>query len=230
MTETVLITGANRGIGLELVRQYLEDGWRVIAACRQPEKAHDLNGLASSGDLTVQPLDVSDPRQINNLRSVVGNDPVDVMINNAGVYGQKNGGFGKTDAAVWEEAFRINVVAVMKMMEAFADAVAAGNRRVIANMSSKMGSMGDNGSGGGYVYRSSKAALNAITVSAARDLENKGITVLALHPGWVRTDMGGPNALIDVRESVSGLRQVLDNVSPKQSASFLDYKGEIVPW
>ena len=152
------------------------------------------------------------------------------MINNAGVGGQKNGGFGKTDTAVWEETFRINVIAVMKMMEAFADAVAGSQHRIIANMSSKMGSMGDNGSGGSYVYRSSKAALNAITVSAARDLESRGITVVALHPGWVRTDMGGHNALIDVQESVSGMRRVIDGLKPEQSGGFLDYKGEVVPW
>lgn len=230
MTGTVLVSGANRGIGLELVRQYLQDGWQVFATCRQPEKARDLNALAETGDLTVQPLDVADARQIDNLRAVIGKTPIDVMINNAGVYGQKNGGFGKTDASVWEETFRINVIAVMKMMEAFADAVAAGNSKIIANMSSKMGSMADNNSGGSYVYRSSKAALNAITVSAARDLQGRGITVVALHPGWVRTDMGGPNALIDVQESVTGLRHVIDGLEPSKSASFLDYKGEIVPW
>lgn len=230
MMGNVLISGANRGIGLELARQYLQDGWRVFAACRQPEKAQELNGLAGQGDLTVQPLDVTDARQVQNLRSAVGNTPIDVLINNAGTYGQKGGNFGRTDADAWETAFRINVIAVMRMMEAFADAVAASEQKVIANMSSKMGSMGDNGSGGSYVYRSSKAALNAISVSAARDLEDQGIKVVALHPGWVRTEMGGPNALIDVQESVRGLRRVLAGLDREQSGRFLDYKGEIVPW
>ncbi|MDZ7736462.1 MAG: SDR family oxidoreductase [Gammaproteobacteria bacterium] len=229
MTETVLITGANRGIGLELVRQYVQDGWRVFAGCRQPEKAHDLNALASRGELIVQPLDVTDARQIENLRSAVGDTPIDVLINNAGTYGQKNGGFGRTDVVAWEEAFRINIIAVMRMMEIFANAVATGHG-IIANMSSKMGSMTDNTSGGSYVYRSSKAALNAITVSAARDLESRGITVVTLHPGWVRTEMGGPNALIDVHESVSGLRRVIAGLGPEQSGSFLDYRGETIPW
>lgn len=230
MMETVLISGANRGIGLELVRQYLQDGWRVFAGCRQPEKARDLNALAGQGELIVQPLDVTDARQIENLRSAVGDTPIDVLINNAGTYGQKNGGFGRTDAVAWEETFRINVIAVMRMMETFADAVAAAGHGIIANMSSKMGSMSDNTSGGGYVYRSSKAALNAITVSAAQDLESRGIRVVALHPGWVRTDMGGPNALIDVHESVSGLRRVIAGLGPEQSGSFLDYRGETIPW
>jgi len=230
MTQTVLITGANRGIGLELTRQYLADGWRVFATCRQPEKSQDLNALGETGDLTVQPLDVSDAKQRQNLRNVIGTTPIDVLFNNAGVYGQKNGGFGRTDPEIWEQTFRINVIAVMQMMELFADAVAASSRRVIANMSSKMGSMADNTSGGSYVYRSSKAALNAVTVSAARDLEEKGITVVALHPGWVRTDMGGSNALIDAQESVTGLRQVIDGLDLSRAGAFLDYKGTSVPW
>lgn len=230
MTGNVLISGANRGIGLELVRQYLQDGWRVFAGCRQPEQAHKLNGLTAHGDLTVQPLDVTNEQQVRNLRHVVGDSAIDVMINNAGTYGQKGSSFGQTDAAAWEDAFRINVIAVMRMMETFADAVAASQHRIIANMSSKMGSMGDNSSGGSYVYRSSKAALNAITVSAARDLGEHGIKVVALHPGWVRTDMGGQHALIDVETSVTGLRHVMAGLTAAQSGSFIDYKGEIVPW
>ncbi len=230
MTGNVLISGANRGLGLELVRQYLQAGWRVFAGCRQPEQAQELNALVGEGELTVQPLDVTNAQQVQNLRHVVGDTPIDVMINNAGTYGQKGSTFGQTDAAAWEDAFRINVIAVMRMMETFADAVAASQHRIIANMSSKMGSIGDNGSGGSYVYRSSKAALNAITVSAARDLEDRHIKVIALHPGWVRTDMGGRNALIDVETSVTGLRRVIAELTLSQSGSFIDYKGETVPW
>jgi NAD(P)-dependent dehydrogenase (short-subunit alcohol dehydrogenase family) len=232
MTETVLVTGANRGIGLELTRQYLHDGWRVYAACRQPERARELNELAETGagELIVQPLDVSSRIQIDNLRAVVGDTPLDILVNNAGVYGQKNGGFGATDTDVWLQTFRINVIAPMQIMEAFADAVAAGGRKLIVNMSSKMGSMTDNASGGSYVYRSSKAALNAITVSAAIDLGPRNITVVAMHPGWVLTDMGGPNALIDTMESVSGLRRVMDGLKPDDSGKFLSFKGEEIPW
>lgn len=232
MAGNVLVTGANRGIGLEFTRQYLDDGWQVFAACRQPEKARALNALAESagGRLTVQPLDVTSRDQIRNLRQVIGRTPIDVLINNAGTYGQKNGGFGQTDSEAWEQAMRINVIAVMQIMESFADAVAASERRIIVNMSSKMGSMGDNGSGGSYVYRSSKAALNAISVSAARDLASRDITVIAMHPGWVRTDMGGPNALVDAQESVTGMRRVIAGLDQKQSGSFLDYKGQVVPW
>lgn len=232
MTGNVLITGANRGIGLEFTRQYLDDGWQVFAGCRRPEQAGELNALAESagGRLTVQPLDVTNRQQIDNLRNVIGKMPLDVLINNAGTYGQKNGGFGHTDPGAWEQAMRINVIAPMQMMETFADAVAAGDRKIIVNMSSKMGSMADNSSGGSYVYRSSKAALNAVTVSAARDLAGRDICVVALHPGWVSTDMGGPNALIDARESVTGMRRVIAALALEQSGSFLDYKGQTVPW
>lgn len=232
MADSVLITGANRGIGLEFVRQFLTEGWQVYATCRQPERADALNRLAETtgARLQVQPLDVTNDRQIENLRALVGQAPLDILINNAGTYGQKNGGFGATDAKAWEQAMRVNVIAVMKMMEAFADSVARSQHRIIANISSKMGSMANNGSGGSYVYRSSKAALNAITVSAARDLISRGISVVALHPGWVRTDMGGPNALIDVEQSVTGLRQVIAALSPEQSGTFLDFKGQVIPW
>lgn len=232
MPEHVLITGANRGLGLEYVRQYLADGWQVTATCRQPEKAKELNVLteAAGGRLTVQPLDVVNYEQMDSLRASVGDAPVDVLINNAGVFGQKNGAFGTTDYAAWEETFRINVLAVMRMMETFVDAVAASHRKTIVNMTSKMGSLADNGSGGMYVYRSSKAALNAVSVSAARDLQDRGIQVIAMHPGWVRTDMGGPNGLIDAQESVSGMRRVIASLKPEQSGSFLDYKGQTLPW
>ncbi len=232
MAQHVLITGANRGLGLEYVRQYLADDWLVTATCRQPEKARDLNALAetAAGRLTVQPLDVTDDRQIDNLRASVAATPVDVLINNAGIFGQTRGGFGEIDYAAWEQAFRVNVMAVMRMMEAFADAVAASRQKTIVNMTSKMGSIADNGSGGMIVYRSTKAALNAATVSAAIDLGPRDIRVVALHPGWVRTDMGGPNALIDASESVTGMRRVIANLTPAQSGAFLDYKGQTVPW
>lgn len=232
MSETVLITGASRGLGLEFARQYLADGWEVYATCRTPEKASALNRLAETAgeQLRVQPLEVTDEGQIHNLRAALGSHPVDVLINNAGTYGQKNGGFGMTDAAAWEQAMRVNVIAVMKMMEAFVDSVAASRLKIIVNVSSKMGSMADNGSGGSYVYRSSKAALNAVSVSAARDLNARGVTVVALHPGWVRTDMGGTNALIDAEESVAGMRRVISNLKSEDSGRFVDFKGQDVLW
>jgi NAD(P)-dependent dehydrogenase (short-subunit alcohol dehydrogenase family) len=232
MPDRILVTGANRGIGLELVHQYLADGAEVIAACRDPERAPALNDLAgrTGGRLTVQPLEVTNSAHIANLRAVVGSGPLDILFNNAGVYGQKNGGFGRTDAGIWIETFRINVIAPMQIMEALADAVAAGRRRLIVNMTSKMGSMADNSSGGSYVYRSSKAALNAITRSAAVDLAERGIIVIAMHPGWVQTEMGGPHALISAAQSVSGIRRVLDRLTIADSGRFYGYDGKEILW
>lgn len=232
MTDTVLITGANRGIGLEFVRQYAAAGWRVFAGCRSPENAGSLLDLAQRypEQISVHPLDVTQGTQIGALRAAVGSTPIDLLINNAGTYGQKNSGFGSTDEALWLECMRINVIAPMKMMEAFADAVAASGQRVIASLSSKMGSISDNTSGGSYVYRSSKAALNAVMKSAAIDLRERGITAVILHPGWVQTDMGGPNALITVEESVTLMRKVLDGVQPADAGTFFDKDGTVIPW
>lgn len=232
MADTVLITGANRGIGLEMARQYAAAGWRVHACCRQPERALDLNRLAagSSGRLTVHPLDVTNAGQIAALPSILGDEPLDLLINNAGIYGQDDARFGNTDVRAWLQTFQVNAIAPLKVMEALVEPVARSRRRVMACMSSKMGSMADNRSGGSYVYRSSKAALNAVVMSAAVDLRHRGITVVALNPGWVKTDMGGPNAEIGVTESVGALRAILDGVGPSDSGRFIDVDGATIPW
>ena len=232
MAETVLVTGATRGIGLELARQYLQAGWRVHACCRRPEKAPELSRLAASADglLSVHPLDVTNPAQLAALPAVLGSEPLDILINNAGVYGQDDADFGNTDVAAWLETFHVNAIAPLKIMEALVEPIARSRRRVMACVSSKMGSMADNRSGGSYVYRSSKAALNAVVMSAAVDLRHRGITVVALNPGWVKTDMGGPNAEITVVESVSALRAILDRVGPADSGRFIDVDGTTIPW
>lgn len=232
MTDKVLITGANRGIGLEMARQYAADGWRVYACCRQPERAPALSRLAAdtAGRLSVHPLDVTNAAQVAALSAVLGDDSLDLLINNAGIYGQDDAGFGNTDVAAWLRTFEVNAIAPLKIMEALVDAVARSRRRVMACVSSKMGSMADNRSGGSYVYRSSKAALNAVVMSAAVDLRRRGIAVVALNPGWVKTDMGGPNAEITVTESVTALRALLDRVGPADSGRFIDVDGTTIPW
>jgi NAD(P)-dependent dehydrogenase (short-subunit alcohol dehydrogenase family) len=232
MTDKVLITGANRGIGLEMARQYAAEGWRVYACCRQPERAPALSRLAAdtAGRLSIHPLDVTNAAQVAALPAVLGDDSLDLLINNAGIYGQDDAGFGNTDVAAWLRTFEVNAIAPLKMMEALVDAVARSRRRVMACVSSKMGSMADNRSGGSYVYRSSKAALNAVVMSAAVDLRHRGIAVVALNPGWVKTDMGGPNAEITVAESVTALRTLLDRVGPADSGRFIDVDGSTIPW
>jgi len=226
----VLITGANRGLGLEFVRQYLADGWRVIACCRNPLGASALIALAaaSGGRLSIRELDVTDFSKIDQLAETLKAETIDLLINNAGYY--PHGSFGDNDYADWELAFRINVLAPMKMAEAFVDHVAASRLRKIATLSSKMGSIADNGSGGSYPYRSSKTAVNMVMKSLAIDLQPRGIAVITLHPGWVLTDMGGPNALITVTQSVTGLRKVIDQLTPQNTGRFVAYDGQEIPW
>lgn len=231
MSETILITGANRGLGLELTRQYANLGWQVLACCREPDNAVELGQLAASSDLVqVLELDVTRPDQIERLATALKDRPVDILLNNAGTYGQADARFGSTDPHRWLDAFAINTVGPMKVAEALLDNVLAGRRKVIASMSSKMGSITDNTSGGSYVYRSTKTALNMVMRSAAIDLRDRGAIVVLLHPGWVLTDMGGPNAEITVEESVRNLRRILDGLSAEDSGSFFDIDGSIIPW
>ncbi len=228
----VLITGTSRGIGLELVRQYLHEGWRVHATCRSPERALDLGRLAASnrGSISINPLDVTEQRHIDAMVAMLNGEPLDLLINNAGVLGPKHQGFGHTDADAWSYTFKVNAIAPLKMMEALADNLAASGNGVAATLSSRMGSIADNDGGGYYIYRSSKAALNAVLKSAALDLQSRGITVLALHPGWVRTVMGGPEAELDAVESVLRMRSLLDRVDSSHSGGFFGPDGEQIPW
>lgn len=230
---TTLVTGANRGIGLEFARQYAADGWRVLACCRNPEKADALNALAAQHPDTVQihALDVTAPAQIDRLAKALAIEAIDVLINNAGYYPESDGkGFGHTDCDEWTRAFQINTMAPLKMAEAFVSNVARSQRKIIATLSSKMGSVADNTSGGSYLYRSSKAATNMVVKSLALDLKGQGITAAVFHPGWVLTDMGGPNAMITVEQSVSGLRKVIGQLTPGDSGKFFNYDGVEIAW
>ncbi len=229
---SVLITGANRGIGLELARQYAKAGWRVYACCRDLSRAERLDLVATTyPNLTRHALDVTDAAQRAALARVLAGAPIDVLINNAGVYGSDAANrFGSTDEAEWLEVFRVNTIAPLKLVEQLLPNLMAGQRRVIANISSKMGSIDDNTSGGSYAYRASKAALNIVTKSLALDLSNTGIIAVVLNPGWVRTDMGGPQGELSTEESAAGLRVVIDDLRPSQSGGFFDVDGSPIPW
>ena len=229
---SVLITGTSRGLGLEFVRQYVQEGWRVYATCRSPERALELARLAGEhrDTLSLHPLDVSEPRHIRALQQVLAGEPLDLLINNAGVLGPKDQGFGHTDADAWLYTLRVNTIAPLKMIEAFADNLEAGGHKLAATVTSRMGSIGDNDSGGYYIYRSSKAAANAVVKSAALDLQERGITVVALHPGWVRTDMGGSEAELEAEQSVRLMRGVLERMEPGDSGGFFDLDGGAIPW
>ncbi|HEY3175426.1 MAG TPA: SDR family oxidoreductase [Candidatus Polarisedimenticolia bacterium] len=229
---TVLVTGANRGIGLELARQYATDGWRVHACCREPGSARELDLLqrASGGRVIPHRLDVTDAARIHALAAQLAGQPIDILLNNAGVYGTQGESFGNLAESDWIEVLRVNTLAPFRMAEAFVEHVAASGMKLFATISSKMGSIDDNTSGGRYAYRSSKAAVNMVTRSLAVDLRGRGITAVVLNPGWVRTRMGGAGAPLAVEESVGRIRAVLDRVTPAQSGQFLDHDGSVIPW
>jgi NAD(P)-dependent dehydrogenase (short-subunit alcohol dehydrogenase family) len=226
-----LITGANRGLGLEFVKQYLADGWRVFAACRTPAEASELSALAegSEGRVSVHRLDVSDLDQVGALGDELGGETLDVLVNNAGTFGDR-GGFGQINYPVWETTFRANTLGPVRLAEVLIGALERGDQKVIANITSKMGSIDDNGSGGEYVYRTTKAALNMATKSLAIDLGRRGVKAVVIHPGWVRTDMGGPAAPLGAAESVAGMRAVVAGLKPADSGRFLNYDGSEIPW
>ncbi|HYE36403.1 SDR family oxidoreductase [Methylocaldum sp.] len=229
---TVLVTGANRGIGLEFCRQYAEAGWKVLACCRRPEKASDLNGLAvHHPSVSIHQLDLGSFDQIDALAHALASESIDVLINNAGIYGDSSrNALGALDYEHWARVLKINALAPVKMTEAFLPHLLRSERKLVAAITSLMGSMGDNTSGGSIMYRSSKAALNAAMKSLSIDLEDRGIGVLILHPGWVKTDMGGSNAPTSPVESVAGLRRVIDGFGSGDSGRFLDFRGRELPW
>jgi len=227
---SVLVTGANRGLGLEFCRQYAAAGWRVFATCREPEDATALAELANRFPLlSLHALDVANFSQIEALSAELAGESCDLLLNNAGIYPDDNG-LGKLNYQAWSQAFWVNTMAAVKMAEAFLPQVERSEGKLIAAVSSLMGSMSDNTSGGSYLYRTSKAALNAAYKSLSIDVRSRGVGVLILHPGWVRTDMGGKNALIDADESVAGMRAQLDAFTLKKSGCFIRYDGRIAPW
>ncbi len=229
---TVLITGANRGLGLEFCKQYSAKNWQVIACCRCPETADALKQLSQQdNDLVIHSLDLADFNQINALPQKLDVEKIDVLINNAGVYGDKAGqGLGNIDYQAWQDSLQINVQAPVCMIEMLLPKVKKSDKKLLVSISSLMGSMADNTSGSSYLYRSSKAALNAVMKSIAIDLKSLGVGVITFHPGWVLTDMGGPNALITSEMSVRGMIEQIDQFEMRLSGSFIKYDGTELPW
>lgn len=224
---TILVTGANRGIGLEFVRQYARDGASVIACCRNPDKADTLKAVP--GDVRVLALDVADSASVARLAAALQNQPIDILINTAGVYGPTRQSANDTDFEGFVETLRINSLAPLMVAQALRPNLMAGRDRKVAVLTSKMGSISDS-SGGVLAYRASKAALNMIMHGVAQAWAKDGIAVAILHPGWVQTDMGGPGALITVEESVKGLRARIAELAPRNSGRFLDYQGKEIGW
>jgi NAD(P)-dependent dehydrogenase (short-subunit alcohol dehydrogenase family) len=233
----ILITGANRGLGLEFAKQYAEAGWSVLATCRDPAAATDLQALrAAHPALELHPLDVADFATIDRLAAQLAGRPIDVLLNNAGVFGPKTWAdqdprqdFGSMDYDIWAEVLRVNLMAPMKMAEAFVAHVAASAQKKIVAISSTEGSS-PNAKGGIYAYRTSKAALNMLMQNLAPDLAPRGIVTAAFCPGWIRTRMGGERAPLEAPPSIAGLRRVIDGLTPERSGKFWLWDGSALPW
>ena len=228
---TVLITGTNRGIGLEFAKQFIARGDTLLATCRDIASATELDRLKVNNEkLQIFELDVSSQESMESLPEKLEGQAIDIFINNAGVYGPRDSEFGNVSTGEWAKVFQINAKAPMILTQLLIENLHDGFEKKLIYISSKMGSIDDNKGGGSYVYRSSKAALNAVAKSIAVDLGNSGYSVAVLHPGWGQTDMGGPNALIDTGTSVSNMINVIDNLNTQNSGSFFNYDGVIIPW
>nr|WP_234704974.1 SDR family oxidoreductase [Sinorhizobium meliloti] len=223
---TVLITGASRGLGQELARQYAAAGWQVIACVRQPSARDGETGIER------RILDVTDARSMAALAESLGEQPIDVLINNAGVRGD-TGGLSTVRREDFLEVMRVNALAPILIVQALLRNLLAGGDRIVANISSRAGSLAEgtlDDDEGDYAYRCSKAALNMATVKLAQDLRPHRVTVLSLHPGWVRTDMGGHQASVPVAESAAGLKAIIDRAGLAESGSFRAFDGRTVSW
>ena len=226
---TVLITGANRGLGYEFVKQYSENEFEVLACCRNRNNAKELKELAeTSNKIRVYELDVGNVKAIKSLSQQLQNEKIDVLINNAGIY--RSSTVGNINYDEWVESFKVNTIAPYQIVENFLNQIMNSDLKKIVSITSKMGSIDDNTSGGSYIYRSSKTALNSMMRCLTHDLKNQGVATLTLHPGWVRTDMGGPGGWIDSFESVQGMIKQIDKLTIDDSGNYLDYAGKSINW
>lgn len=234
---SMLVTGANRGLGLEMVRQFGADGWRIYACSRAPNGSDDLSRLAadSAGAISVHQLDVGNPDEIRSLASELKGHAIDMLVNNAGILGHpieaaEPGAFGTLDYGVWDQVLEINTLAPMRVTEAFVDHVAASDHKLLFFMSTHMGSITDLAASDLLPYRSSKAALNLLVKALSIDLAPRGIRTLAVHPGWVSTDMGSAAAPVTPPDSIAGIRAVVAAYGADQTGQFYQYDGKELPW
>lgn len=223
---TILITGAGRGLGLEFARQYAGDGWKVIATVREPKAGSALAALGKSVEIHL--ADMADRKSIAGLAKGLKGAPIDVLICNAGIY-PRGASFGHTDYDAWEEAMRVNVFGPQAVAEVLIENVIRSDLKRIVMMSSRMGSITHN-DGEDHIYRSSKAALNQVMKGMAADLADRRVTVIAVSPGWVKTDMGGSGAPLTAEPSIKGLRKVIAGMTPKKSGKFFSYDGSEIEW
>jgi NAD(P)-dependent dehydrogenase (short-subunit alcohol dehydrogenase family) len=221
---TILVTGCDTGLGVEFARQYAADGHRVIATCLDPSAAKETNAIG--GNIELVKLDITDHAAIEALAQKLSKDAIDILLNNAGI-GRPHPPFGETDYPFWRTILETNLIGPMKMAETFVEHVARSELKSMAFVSSRMGSIALNNSGGSYSYRSSKAGLNMIVKTLAVDLAHRHICVLALHPGWAATE---PGARVPVAESVAGMRGVIHRAGRHHTGSFMTYHDQPLPW
>jgi len=233
----VLITGANRGLGLEHTRQYLAKDWEVLACCRTPSQADELNTLADEyKSLKIYQLDVINHEEIEQLAVQLTGTKIDVLLNNAGILGAdltqglQHQTLSDMSYDIWRELLEVNVLAPFKMISAFQEHVASSDMKIILMMSSSLGSISGNTMGGVHGYRTTKASLNMLTKGLAAELEPLGITIFSMAPGWCKTDMGTEMADVEVAHSVAGQQRVISEIQFSDSGSWYDYNGEPVSW
>jgi NAD(P)-dependent dehydrogenase (short-subunit alcohol dehydrogenase family) len=222
---SVLITGANRGIGLEYARQFAAKGYQVIGTARDPADAKELAAVADR----IEPLDVTDAASVAALAKRLHGVPIDILVNNAGVFDRRDVTVDKVDFAMMEKTLAVNTLGPLRVTQALLPNLRAGRRRNIVNMSSQLGSI-EGSNGQWYAYRASKAALNQINKTLSAELASEGFISVVLHPGWVRTDMGGAGATYSPQESVAGLVAVIEKLGPADNGRFYDFKGTLIPW
>ena len=222
---TVLITGANRGLGLEFARQYAADGWNVIGTARKPDAADALKALG----VRVLQLDVTDRNSVRSLADALDEAPVDLLINNAGIFPRASR-ILDVDIDDYLRTLAVNTAGPVLVTGAVLPNLRRGDMKKIVNITSQLGSIGNNTRGGFYGYRESKAALNMFTRTLAGELQSEGFICLALHPGWVATDMGGTDAPLTPEQSVSGMRDVIDSLKPEDNGAYRSHEGDVVPW
>jgi NAD(P)-dependent dehydrogenase (short-subunit alcohol dehydrogenase family) len=223
---TVLITGANRGLGYEFARQYAAAGWTVIGTARDPDEAAELKAITG---VRVEQLDVADAASMEALAKRLDGVAIDLLINNAGVGGGA-GRIGDLDLERVERILMVNAIGPMRVTQALLANLRAGQRKTVVNISSGLGSIEGNRGGGSTGYRESKAALNMFTRTIAGELRGEGFIAIAMSPGWVKTDMGGENANLEPETSIAGMRKVIAGLTPEQSGRFWSWDGEQVPW
>ena len=222
---TIMITGASRGLGLEFARQFYNEECRVIATCRSPKDANELNAI---GDIDVHSLDVTDDKSVANLADKLRGENIDILINNAGVIGQRDG-FGRLDYDIWAETMDTNVFGPMRVAEAFRDNVMNSEKKQMIFITSRMGSITE-AVPNAYVYRSSKAALNMAVKCLSAELGEQGLIAVLFHPGHVQTDMGGQAAPVTPQKSIEGMKNQIVALTHDDNGRFLSYDGHQIPW